>query len=142
MEDEADVGEELAVRVVSAAQRRRVRRLVIAGLVALTLGGGLAVGLTHRSGADRGPAAVAQQHSKSPDPQTRAEIYAAARAFFPDNPGSKRHVVFGRLVVHGDHARLPVSLLCGPLCGLGEELTLAREDGTWQVTAVRHTWIS
>jgi hypothetical protein len=70
------VGEELALRVVSAAHRRRVRRFVVAGLVAVTLGGGVAVAVTHRSGA--GANFVASPQAARSDVDARPAIYAAA----------------------------------------------------------------
>jgi hypothetical protein len=135
------VGEELAFRVVSAAHRRRIRLVIVIGLIAVVLGGGVAVALTHRSGAGgRHPAAVKQ--SAAARAAVRRDIYAVAEAHYPRGSGSTTRVKFGPLLVHGAHARMSVEILCGPLCGRGEELTLARQDGRWHVTGVRHTWIS
>lgn len=144
MNDE-DVGEELAYRVVTAAHRRRMRLLVVTGLIAVTLSGGVAVALTHRSGADPGRVIATTQASGTPADAAAArhEIYAIARARYPVHSANPRcRVTFGPLVLRGDHARLPVSEICGPLNGEGYELIFDRIDGQWFVTDVRDTWIS
>jgi hypothetical protein len=146
---DADVEEVLVLRVVSAAQRRRVRRAVVGGLLVIVAAGGTAIGLTHRSGA-------APRAFSTPavgvhlDNAVRAEIYAVARARYAsvldrsdaDLTRGRSKVEFGRLTVTGDRATLRVNLVCVPLCGHGDELTLARRDGAWRVIAVRQIWLS
>ena len=160
MEDVDQPLEELLVlRVVSAAHRRRVRRAVVAGLLVVLASSGAAIELTHRSGVHptaRGvpptvptPTSAASTTTTADatgDDATRAAILAVARAKYASSlgasRGSKTHLEFGRLVISGDHARLQVNFVCVPMCGHGEELSLARRDGTWQVVGVRQTWVS
>jgi hypothetical protein len=143
-----DVGEDLAYRVFFAAYRRRVRLLVVAGLIAVTVCSGVAVALTHRSGAhstSSQPVVAGPRHASSPA-AARREIYAIARAQYrvaSASPGEKRSVTFGPLVLRGDKARLPVSVMSGPLGGIGQEVLFARDGtGHWRLTEVRQTWIS
>ena len=142
------VEEVLVLRVVSAAHRRRVRRAVVGGLLVILAAGGTAIGMTHRSGAvpiaASGPAI-----SLVLNDATRAEIYAVARARYTHsgvqsapNRASRTHVEFGPLTVHGDRVRLAVDFVCLPMCGHGEEITVAKLAGSWQVVAVRKTWWS
>ena len=158
MEDaDQPVEEVLVLRVVSEAQRRRVRRAVVAGLLVIVASGGAAIGLTHRSGAEptartvpltRSPSAGATTAGDDPivEDATRAAILAVARERYASSrqtdPGDKTHVRFGRLTVTGDHATLQVSFVCLPMCGHGEELSLAEQRGAWQVVGVRQTWTS
>jgi hypothetical protein len=52
-------------------------------------------------------------------------------------------ITFGELVVAGDHATLGTQTLCGPLCGQGQTLVLAKAQGTWRVTGTAGPeWIS
>jgi hypothetical protein len=52
-------------------------------------------------------------------------------------------ITFGELVVAGDHATLGMQTLCGPLCGQGQTLVLAKAQGTWRVTGTTGPeWIS
>lgn len=154
---EQPVEEVLVLRVVSEAQRRRARRLVVAGLVVIVASGGVAIGLTHRTGAEpsaRGvvPARSTPLGSTTPpadlavDAATRAEILAVARAHYAAvrHPGSesRTHREFGRLSVTGDRATLQVNFVCMGLCGHGEELILAEQGASWQVVGVRQTWMS
>jgi hypothetical protein len=146
------VEEVLVLRVVSAAQRRRVRRAVVAGLLVIVAGGGVAIGMTHRSGAlpiaasTPGGGLIEPAIARTGQEKARAEIYAVARARYASAIESARvggtHLEFGRLNVSGDRATLQVNFVCLPLCGHGEELILADQDGTWRVIAVRQTWLS
>jgi hypothetical protein len=54
----------------------------------------------------------------------------------------RTYLRFGRLAVAGDHAQLQVNVICVPLCGHGDELTLQKSHGRWRVVAVRPTWVS
>lgn len=149
----------LVLRVVSAAHRRRVRRAVVAGLLVVLASSGAAIELTHRSGAQPTARAVpptvltpTSAASTTPtagatgDDATRAAILAVARAKYESgresSRGSRTHIEFGRLTVSGDHATLQVNFVCVPMCGHGEELSLAKRAGTWQVVGVRQTWVS
>ena len=143
---DADVGEDLAYQVFFAAHRRRLRLLVIAGLIVVTLSSGVAVALTHRSGAGSAARhAVASRHAISAA-AARREIYAIARAQYravSTGADGTRRVTFGPLVLREDRARLPVSVMSGPLGGVGQELFFARDtEGHWHMTDVRQTWIS
>jgi hypothetical protein len=154
---EQPVDELLVLRVVSAAQRRRARRLVIAGLLVIVVSWGAAIGLTHRSGAEptAGSAPTARSASLDPmrapagsnvDTAVRAAILAVARAHYaaerrPNGEG-RTHLEFGRLRVTGDHATLQVNFVCLGLCSHGAELVLAKRNGRWQVVRVRQTWLS
>ncbi|MDT4919221.1 MAG: hypothetical protein QOI15_123 [Pseudonocardiales bacterium] len=143
--DDQPVEELLVLRVVDEARRRRVRRAVAAGLLGVVTAGGIAVGLTHRSAAE--PAAISTTAGAvAAADAARAEIYAVARARYAPAPGSARvgreRLEFGRLTLTGARARLQVNFVCVPLCGHGEELTLAERDGTWRVVAVRTSWVS
>lgn len=133
----------LVLRVVDAARRRRIRRGVVAGLLAVLTSGGLAVGLTHRSGAAPS-VALRPAVGRTADQAEHAAIYAVARARYAtaDSTSHRTHLEFGRLIVHGVDARLEVNVLCVPLCGHGEELILRKINGTWQVVALRITWMS
>jgi hypothetical protein len=148
LDAEEDVEEVLVLRVVSAAQRRRLRRLVVGGLLVIVAGGGVAIGMTHRSGAMPIARPTTPAVTRAVDDATRAEIYAVARARYRSGlDGAQRragrtHVEFGRLTVIGNRARLPVNFVCVPLCGHGEEITLAKLAGSWRVVAVRKTWWS
>jgi hypothetical protein len=52
-------------------------------------------------------------------------------------------VVFGRLTINDNGARLAIEILCGPLCGQGQTLQLARVGGAWTVTGTTGpSWIS
>jgi hypothetical protein len=52
-------------------------------------------------------------------------------------------ITFGELAVAGDHATLGMQTLCGPLCGQGQTLVLAKAQGTWRVTGTTGPeWIS
>ena len=145
-DDGQQVEEILVQRVVSAAQRRRARRAVVGGLLVIVTAGGVALGLTHRSGAAPSGGLTLTVHHPPVDAAARAEIYAVARARYAyalDGAGSRTpHLEFGRLVVTADRATLRVNFVCVPLCGHGEELTLAKQDGSWRVVAVRTTWVS
>lgn len=158
MEDvDQPVEEVLVLRVISAAHRRRVRRVVVAGLLVVVASGGAALELTHRSGvaptADRLPAttpaptgSTAAVGDLTVDGATRAAILAVAREKYASSlhtrRGSRTRLEFGRLTVNGDHAMLQVNFVCVPMCGHGEELSLARQDGEWRVVGVRQTWVS
>jgi hypothetical protein len=156
-ETDQPVEEVLVLRVVSAAHRRRVRRAVVAGLVVIVASSGAAVALTHRSGAQ--PTAQSAPPARlipavgtpnpadlAVDPTTRAHILAVARARYASTRDSadsvKTHIEFGRLAVRGDRATLQVNFVCAALCGHGEELRLAKQDGSWRVVGVRQTWLS
>jgi hypothetical protein len=79
------------------------------------------------------------------DRGARAEILAVARARYASTGqrGPHRaHAEFGRLTVTGGQARLQVNIVCVPLCGHGEEVTLTYTDGSWQITDTEMTWIS
>jgi hypothetical protein len=134
----------LVLRVVDEARRRRVRRGVVAALLLLVTGSGVAVGLTHRSGAV--PSAAAPSVTdRVADLAQRSAIYAAARARYAGGlapSGPNTHLEFGRLTINGASARLLVNFVCIPLCGHGEELSLAKIDGVWRVVAVRTSWLS
>lgn len=135
------------LRVVSAARRRRNRRLAIVAVVALATV--LAIALPLAMASEDKPAPIA---SSAPvaglvvKDGTRAEIYAAARARYASVLDSSRvgraHLEFGRLTVTGARAKLRVDLVCVPICGRGEELTLVKQGGSWQVVAARTTWVS
>lgn len=77
---------------------------------------------------------------------TRAEIVAVARTRYvsalQSTESRQTYLTFGRLTVIGDNATLQVNFVCVPLCGHGEALTLKSVDGSWQVIAVRTTWVS
>jgi hypothetical protein len=61
----------------------------------------------------------------------------------PQRPGDSAIIVFGALSVQDDHAMLGMEYLCGPLCGQGQTLILAKTDGTWRVTGTTGpAWIS
>ena len=156
-ETDQPVEEVLVLRVVSEAHRRRVRRIVTAGLVLVVASSGAALVLTHRSGAQPTKLSVPAVRSTPPlvtpgvtdlagDASTRAEILAVARARYPSvrhsNGSVKTHVEFGRLAVHGNRATLQVNFVCAALCGHGEELSLVKRDGAWRVIGVRQTWLS
>jgi hypothetical protein len=145
------VEEVLVLRVVDEAHRRRVRRAVAAGLLAIVAAFGVAIGMTHRSGAGsslasapgtggtgRGPV------QRSVDAADRSAIYDAARARYADTAGAQTstHMEFAGLTINGTDARLLVNFVCVPLCGHGEELMLKKLDGIWQVVAVRTSWLS
>ncbi|HWV59350.1 MAG TPA: hypothetical protein VN034_01760 [Sphingopyxis sp.] len=42
----------------------------------------------------------------------------------------------------GDIAFIEVGLICGDLCGRGENYALRKIDGTWRVIAVQPSWVS
>jgi hypothetical protein len=138
--DEPDVEEVLVLRVVSQARRRRMRRILIVAMLGLVAAAGVGLGLSHRSGA------VSQVVLRPGhlDPISRAEIYAVARLRYAGAHPARRStsVEFGALVIRDGHARLEVNLLCGPLCGHGEELTLVKTGDGWRVTGARTTWMS
>jgi hypothetical protein len=146
------IEEVLVLRVVDEAHRRRVRRAVVAGLLAVVTGFGVAIGATHRSGAGpslssrlaAGPSDDPAPPRRSADSADRSAIYAAARGRYGDTAsaqGSTR-LEFGRLTINGTDARLLVNFVCVPLCGHGEELILRKIDGRWQVVGVRTSWMS
>ena len=156
---EQPVEEVLVLRVVSEAQRRRVRRMVVAGLLVIVASGGAAIGLTHRSGAEPTARAVLPVRSTPVGPTiappelglaagnaTRLEILALARAHYASvrhsGSDSKTHLEFGRLKVTVERATLQVNFVCMGLCGHGEELILAERDASWRVVGVRQTWMS
>lgn len=151
------VEELLVLRVVSEAQRRRARRAVVAGLLLVVASGGVAIGLTHRSGAEPTAQSSLRSHptpmlttlgstDRAVGTATRAEILAVARARYavPRHSGGtvKAHIEFDHLAVTGDRATLQVNFVCAALCGHGEELTFAERDGSWRVIGVRTTWVS
>jgi hypothetical protein len=144
-EPEEGMEEILVLRVVSAAQRRRIRRAVVGGLLVTVVAGGVAIGLTHRSGA--APRAVSTPAVGVPvGSSTRADILAVARTRYASTldstRGARTHLEFGRLSVIDDRATLDVNFVCVPLCGHGEQLSLAKRDGYWRVVAARQTWVS
>jgi hypothetical protein len=49
-------------------------------------------------------------------------------------PGRSRLAVLGRAQLAGSRATVPVTVLCGPMCGEGETLVLTRSGGQWRVT--------
>jgi hypothetical protein len=145
--DEPAVEEVLVLRVMSEAHRRRVRRALIGGLLLLVAGGGAAVGLTHRSAAL--PTAAAGRVNASAAGNVandRAAIRAVVRARYASALSAtgphRTRLEFGRLTVTGTRAQLQVNFVCVPLCGHGEELTLAKSNGEWQVVGARTTWVS
>ena len=148
LDAEQDLEEVLVLRVVSAAHRRRVRRAVVGGLLVILAAGGVAIGMTHRSAAV--PIAASRPAiGQVLNDAMRTEIYAVARARYSHdavqgaaNRANRTHVEFGPLTVIGDRVRLAVNFVCVPLCGHGEEITLAKLAGSWQVVAVRKTWWS
>ena len=146
------VEEVLVLRVVDEAHRRRVRRAVVACLLAIVTAFGVAIGVMHRSGAGSHLAlrpAMGTTDDPGPvrrpaDPADRSAIHAAARARYAAvaSGQASTHLKFGRLIVNGTDARLLVDFVCVPLCGYGEELTLQKIDGNWQVVASRPLWMS
>lgn len=52
-------------------------------------------------------------------------------------------VTLGRIALSGATARLPLSVQCGGLCGMGETLLLAKQSGIWVVIgSTGPSWIS
>jgi hypothetical protein len=144
--DEGDepVEDLLVQRVVDEAQRRRVRRAVAAGVITLVAAGGVAIGLTHRFAAEPAAHDVAVVAANDGAAE-RAEIQALVQARYAstaERGPHRTHVEFGRLIVTGTRARLQVNIVCVPLCGHGEEVSLAYRDGSWQITGTRVTWLS
>jgi hypothetical protein len=150
--DGMGVEEVLVLRVVDEAHRRRVRRAVVAVLLAVVAGSGVAIAVTHRSGAGSNLASrVTPGRSDEPTPvdiqRDRSQwpaIYAAARARYAEalRAQGSTHLEFGQLTVNGSQARLLVNFVCVPLCGHGEEVTLRKTDGRWRVVGVRTSWVS
>jgi hypothetical protein len=148
--DDPAVEEVLVLRVFDEARRRRARRAVTVAVVGVLTAGGLAIGLTHRSAAQpaaqptsplrRGPGIPVSVQELAPP-----QIYAAARARYAATLGigpHRGHLEFGRLTIAGRQAELQVNIVCVPLCGHGEELTLVHRGGTWRVVSARTTWLS
>jgi hypothetical protein len=81
--------------------------------------------------------------------QRQVRAILGPRVTFASDPPVPYHaagtvvVQLGRLVVHGNRARLGVDTLCGALCGQGGTLVLRRIDGTWRATGTVGTrWVS
>jgi hypothetical protein len=61
----------------------------------------------------------------------------------PENVHAPALVIFGALAIVEDRATLGMEILCGPLCGQGRTLVLARTAAGWQVTgSTGPEWIS
>lgn len=58
-----------------------------------------------------------------------------------DMPGDHLRIFSAPWVV-GDIAFMEVGLICGGLCGRGENYALRKVDGKWQVIAVQSSWVS
>jgi hypothetical protein len=167
--DEPAVEEELLYRVVSAAARRHDRRIAILAVCAIAVIVAIAVPLIAASGQRRAAGDVDPQAAiyaaalerVAPDGATVDErsIPADVRKVLRDRVGQavvfvterpttstaghgEQVIVFGRLVVTGVRASLPVDVRCGPLCGQGELLTLVDRHGVWGVVAVRRSWMT
>jgi hypothetical protein len=142
------VEEVLVLRVVSAARRRRNRRMAL--LAALGLATVLAVAVPLAVTSERRPttptAHPAPVRGSVVPAAIRAEILTAARVRYAavlESTGARQmHLEFGRLAVAADRATLEINLVCVPLCGRGEELTLRKRKGEWQVVGARTTWLS
>jgi hypothetical protein len=145
--DEHAVEEELVLRVVSEAQRRRIRRALVGGLLLVVAGGGAAIGLTHRSGTAPTAASAREGASSAGNVvDNRDAIRAVVRARYASALNAtaphRTRLEFGPITVTGARAQVQVNLVCVPLCGHGEELTLAKANGEWRVVAARTTWVS
>lgn len=86
--------------------------------------------------------AASKQKLNSIAPSGLAEADVRTRiALRSDMP--KHHLrIYSAPWVAGDIAFMEVGLICGDLCGRGENYALRKTDGKWRVIAVQPSWVS
>lgn len=70
-------------------------------------------------------------------------VHFLAQRWGPQTGQVTSLIVFGTMSVAGDRATLAIEIFCGPMCGEGKTLVLARTNEIWRVTGTTgREWIT
>lgn len=86
--------------------------------------------------------AASQQKFDSINPSGLAIADVRARVSLRDDMPAHHMMVYSAPWVAGDTAFIMVGLICGDLCGRGENYAIRKTNGTWRVIAVQPIWVS